>query len=105
MLSKLGFDSMESFLAATAPQNIRIAGFTVSNASILALSLRLALQSRFPRYLLCVFSSVTCSSRGPIQPYIFYPYHYQFLNAINSQLAVEQEERYPNAHLQAHDDV
>ncbi|KAG2749217.1 hypothetical protein P692DRAFT_20873879 [Suillus brevipes Sb2] len=45
ILSKLGFDSMESFLAATAPQNIRIAGFTVSNASILALSLRLALQS------------------------------------------------------------
>ncbi|KAG1757161.1 glycine cleavage system P-protein-domain-containing protein [Suillus lakei] len=38
MLSKLGFDSMESFLAATVPQNIRIAGSTVSNASIPALS-------------------------------------------------------------------
>jgi glycine dehydrogenase len=38
MLSKLGFDSMESFLAATVPHNIRIAGSTVSNASIPALS-------------------------------------------------------------------
>jgi glycine dehydrogenase len=34
----LGFDFMESFPAATILQNIRIAGSTISNASIPALS-------------------------------------------------------------------
>nr|BDD37080.1 glycine cleavage system P protein [Rhizopogon roseolus] len=38
MLSKLGFDSMQSFLAATVPPKIRIADSTISNASIPALS-------------------------------------------------------------------
>ncbi|KIK96388.1 hypothetical protein PAXRUDRAFT_826011 [Paxillus rubicundulus Ve08.2h10] len=38
MLSKLGYDSMESFLAATVPPNIRIADDTISDASIPALS-------------------------------------------------------------------
>jgi glycine dehydrogenase len=38
MLSKLGFDSMESFLAATVPQKIRIADSTISDTSIPALS-------------------------------------------------------------------
>jgi len=38
MLSNLGFDSMESFLAATVPPKIRIADSTISNASIPVLS-------------------------------------------------------------------
>ncbi|KAF8846037.1 glycine dehydrogenase [Paxillus ammoniavirescens] len=38
MLSKLGYDSMESFLAATVPPKIRIADATISDASIPALS-------------------------------------------------------------------
>ncbi|KAH7908009.1 glycine cleavage system P-protein-domain-containing protein [Hygrophoropsis aurantiaca] len=38
MLSKLGYDSMESFLSATVPPNIRIANSSISDSSIPALS-------------------------------------------------------------------
>ncbi|KAH7930430.1 glycine dehydrogenase [Leucogyrophana mollusca] len=38
MLSKLGYDSMESFLSATVPPKIRVADSTISNSSIPALS-------------------------------------------------------------------
>ncbi|EPQ61428.1 hypothetical protein GLOTRDRAFT_10545, partial [Gloeophyllum trabeum ATCC 11539] len=38
MLSKLGYDSMEAFVAATVPQKIRVSSSSVSDASIPALS-------------------------------------------------------------------
>lgn len=38
MLSKLGYDSMDAFVADTVPQKIRVSSSSVSNESIPALS-------------------------------------------------------------------